>query len=124
MEDGGDQLPQHWYLVTPDGDISEIPDSDRPSAVLADAPAGSSIILSDSIEGARARVREPEGPPPDALRWILVQPPDEVAIIVVVVDDSKDDQLATAFSEENMVPSDRFGGLWTHWTDEELVSFA
>jgi hypothetical protein len=119
-----DELMQHWYLVTSDGQISEISDDQDPMALLADAPDGSKVIRSNSIEGARAWAAAPKGPPPDAVRWMLVLPEDDMPIVVVVIDDSEDDAMATAFAEENMVPSDRFGGLWTHWTDEAMASFA
>jgi hypothetical protein len=50
--------------------------------------------------------------PVEMVRWMILHPPGEPSIIIVVVDDSDDDELAALFANENMFPSDRFGGLW------------
>jgi hypothetical protein len=43
---------------------------------------------------------------------MILHPEGEQSIVVVVVDDSDDDELAAVFASDNIVPTDRFGGIW------------
>jgi hypothetical protein len=63
--------------------------------------------------------------PRELIRWMIWGRESDPALLIVVVDDKDDNALTTVIARENMVPSQRFGGVWGNGQKDGcwLISF-